>query len=185
MPIEKSQNNVMLPDFQNSVLSEVVNLTDRRRMKIQSFDEFGTVIPFGVGVRNQTIDLVLRKGIKYVHRDIEVVAMQNLLDAYLGTRFVHYATIDIEGAEYPILKSLLNANTLYNEGIDICQIDAELHGFNSDNSNIIDLMKAFAVDNSQYIPVVSAPFLIHHKITFVNVENLRCRQAFNMDSLGI
>uniref|UniRef100_A0A7E4W9A2 Methyltransf_21 domain-containing protein n=1 Tax=Panagrellus redivivus TaxID=6233 RepID=A0A7E4W9A2_PANRE len=153
--------------------------------QVAGFEEFGTVIPYGVGVKNETINLVLRKAGKYVHKDVEVVAMQNLLDRYLGTRFVHYATIDIEGAEYAILKALLSGNALYNEGIVVCQIDAELHGFNADGSNIIDLMKAYAVETSQYIPVANSPFLTHQKVTFVNVENERCREAFNLDTIGI
>uniref|UniRef100_A0A7E4UTG6 Methyltransf_21 domain-containing protein n=1 Tax=Panagrellus redivivus TaxID=6233 RepID=A0A7E4UTG6_PANRE len=154
--------------------------------QIADFDKYGTVIPYGVGVENATIELTLRKTAgEYKKQNVTVVAMPTLLDAYLKTRFVHYATIDIEGAEFPILEALLSGKELYKEGVVICQLDAELHGFRPESQEVINLLKAYSSPESQYISVVNSNFLFHQKVTFVNFENEMCREAFNLDQIGL
>uniref|UniRef100_A0A7E4ZZ52 Methyltransf_21 domain-containing protein n=1 Tax=Panagrellus redivivus TaxID=6233 RepID=A0A7E4ZZ52_PANRE len=130
-----------------------------RVSQISDFDKFGTVIPFAVGVKNATIDLM--------------VAMPTLLDAYLKTRFIHYATIDVEKAEFPILEAPLDKMSF--------QLDAELHGFHPESMEIINLLKLYSSPESQYTFVVNFDFLHHQKVTFVNVKNEMCREAFDLD----
>ena len=52
--------------------------------------------------------------------------MAEILDKFVGSRIVHYMTIDIEGFEYPILEGLMRGKLLAEQGIVFCQVSAVL-----------------------------------------------------------
>lgn len=145
------------------------------------FKSYGTVIPYGVGVENGTFELTVREGRKYYKKEVQVLAMAELLDAYLGTRKVHYMTIDIEGFEYFILEALIGGQKLSEQGVAFCQIDAELHHQSNSPTYLKEFLKKFDSDESDYIPIFAAPFLKHQKITFLNFKEPECARAFNIE----
>jgi hypothetical protein len=51
---------------------------------------------------------LLRIGKEYKFRKVRVVPLNEALDIHLKTRQLHYATLDVEGYEYPLLKALRN-----------------------------------------------------------------------------
>ena len=57
--------------------------------------------------------------------------MAEILDKYVGTRLVHYMTIDIEGFEYGILEELLRGKILAEQGIAFCQVRIQICLFKS------------------------------------------------------
>uniref|UniRef100_A0A914ZB09 Methyltransferase FkbM domain-containing protein n=1 Tax=Panagrolaimus superbus TaxID=310955 RepID=A0A914ZB09_9BILA len=89
-----------------------------------NFDKYGTIIPYGVGVKNETTELILRTKTNYKQTKVEVLALPYLLDKFVQARQIHYMTIDIEGFEFGILEALLPQNKLYKENIVFCQVIA-------------------------------------------------------------
>ncbi|KAE9549372.1 hypothetical protein FO519_007416 [Halicephalobus sp. NKZ332] len=148
-----------------------------------NFADYGTIIPFGVAVENGSFPLTLREGEKYITKNITVLSMASLLDEFIGTRKIHYMTIDIEGFEYSILEQLPNGRTLAEQGIVFCQIDAELHDFKNDKEKIKKFLHQFDMENSDYVPIYSSPFLTHQKVTFVNFRDEECLEAFDLSRL--
>uniref|UniRef100_A0AC34FRE5 Methyltransferase FkbM domain-containing protein n=1 Tax=Panagrolaimus sp. ES5 TaxID=591445 RepID=A0AC34FRE5_9BILA len=142
-----------------------------------NFESYGTVIPYGVGVKNSNITLTLRSNDNYVEKIVEVLAFSDLLDNFVKSRLIHYMTIDIEGAEFDILEEILPFKILYNQNIAFCQIDAELH---SNEIRIREILHKFNSNQSPYMPIVSKPFLNHQKVTWINIENEECKEAFNI-----
>ncbi len=51
-----------------------------------------------------------------------MLAPLQVLDEYVHSRIVHFATIDIEGAEYELIDALRNKQNLDKEGIIFCQV---------------------------------------------------------------
>ncbi|KAE9548165.1 hypothetical protein FO519_008626 [Halicephalobus sp. NKZ332] len=143
------------------------------------FKSYGTVIPYGVGVENGTFKLTVREGKNYYKKEVQVLAMSNLLDKYLGTRKVQYMTIDIEGFEYFILEALIGGQKLAEEGVVFCQIDAELHHQTGKDTHLKEFLKKFDSDESDYLPIFTSPFLGHQKVTFLNFKDPECAKAFN------
>uniref|UniRef100_A0AC34F5J2 Methyltransferase FkbM domain-containing protein n=1 Tax=Panagrolaimus sp. ES5 TaxID=591445 RepID=A0AC34F5J2_9BILA len=143
-----------------------------------NFSNYGTVIPYGVGVKSGNFTLTIRKNESYHDETVKVFAFPKLLDKFVKSRLVQYMTIDIEGFEFGILEALLPSKKLHKEGITFCQIDAELH-FNK--TKIQDILHKFDAQDSQYLPIWSQSFGEHEKVTWINIENKRCRKAFNIN----
>uniref|UniRef100_A0AC34GCZ4 Methyltransferase FkbM domain-containing protein n=1 Tax=Panagrolaimus sp. ES5 TaxID=591445 RepID=A0AC34GCZ4_9BILA len=150
-----------------------------------NFSKIGKIMSFGVGLENTISDVVVLEK-DWVHRKSKVVSLPNLLDEYLHTRFVHYLTIDIEGFEYRILEALVSSNGKFvNEGITFCQIDAELHNIQMStvhsavkDLNPVQFILDFLHDSSPYIPIFNVPYIAHQKVTFINIKDQDCENAF-------
>lgn len=154
--------------------------------KVQSkgFEKFGTVIPKAVGVYPNKSDLVIRNnnGKGYHHETLMVVPLHELLDQYLHTRTVHFATLDIEGFEMPILKSLLfPKQLLYRQNITFCQLDIEFHNWKWKNNVHLIIQILYIVD---YLPVNVEDFHGHLKITLISTKRLaQCQQIIDLGKI--
>uniref|UniRef100_A0A914R4M5 Methyltransferase FkbM domain-containing protein n=1 Tax=Panagrolaimus davidi TaxID=227884 RepID=A0A914R4M5_9BILA len=156
-----------------------------------NFSRIGKLIPYGVGLEDAETKLtILDKG-KYISKTMKVVEFTKLLDEFVGSRFIHYLTIDIEGFEYGILRELINNGQFAKAGITICQIDAELHNPKFSNAhesikklNPVQFILDFLDNPSPYIPIFNVPYLKHphQKVTFVNIVDAECLEAFNTES---
>ena len=61
------------------------------------------------------------------------------------------------------------------------QIDAELHGENK--TQAVDILHKFDTNESNYLPVYTQKFLIHEKVTWVNIVDEECKAAFDLEAL--
>lgn len=61
------------------------------------FMNYGAVIPAAVGIEPGNLTMRLRIGETYQQRKVPIVPLMQLLDNYVQTRRVTFATMDIEG----------------------------------------------------------------------------------------
>ncbi|VDM37728.1 unnamed protein product [Toxocara canis] len=118
--------------------------------------------------------------INYAFHFVEV------LDKYVGSRFIHFTTMDIEGFEYRILDQMEEGRYIHNQSVTFCQLDVELHDnvMQKLNSlkNFNQYFRSFLM-HSSYVPIVSTRFLTHQKVTLINSQNQECEALFNFEQL--
>lgn len=127
----------------------------------------------------------LLKKSDYVDEPVLVVPMHELVDKYVGSRLIHYATMDIGGFEYSILDALKYRMPIEVMGVEFCQIDAELYSLEQEAKQHVG--KSFDFErywmdflvNSPYIPVRANDFSTHRKITLINIDEIVCQRLFN------
>lgn len=73
-------------------------------------------------MKSGSFNLTIRKNTSYKHEKVKVLALSDLLDKFVKTRFIQYMTIDIEGFEFGILEELLTGKELHKQGIVFCQV---------------------------------------------------------------
>jgi hypothetical protein len=128
----------------------------------------------------------LRKGTGYKNVIVPITPMHELLDEHVGSRLIHFSTLDIEGFEYPILDALKYGKPIESTGVRFCQIDVELHAEENQlqhmgaDFHFTKYWREFLA-NSPYLPVKSDKFLAHRKVTLINVEDLTCRRSFEFE----
>uniref|UniRef100_A0A1I7XX51 Methyltransf_21 domain-containing protein n=1 Tax=Steinernema glaseri TaxID=37863 RepID=A0A1I7XX51_9BILA len=142
------------------------------------FSKYGTVIPHAVGTSNIN-------GYIYETAMLKIEPLSKLLDTYAKSRFIHYASLDIEGFEYTLLRSMQKGGTIHRENVVICQMDVELHSHHggslvSSNFDLSDFLKEFFL-RSPYTPVLFSHFLSHVKMTAIRTDVPECREAFDWD----
>lgn len=122
----------------------------------------------------------------YAPRTARIISLLELMDKEIGSRLIHYLSIDTEGYEYIILNSLVGNGTFAKSGIEFCQIDAELHNpsykythVDVKKLNSTEFQLNFLQESSPYLPVFRLPYGVQQKITFINVANPECEKAFN------
>uniref|UniRef100_A0A914XJU9 Methyltransferase FkbM domain-containing protein n=1 Tax=Plectus sambesii TaxID=2011161 RepID=A0A914XJU9_9BILA len=152
------------------------------------FEKYGTVIPLAVGIKPGNLMMRLRQntGMRYKNKQVPVTPMHQVLDEYIGSRLVHFATLDIEGFEYKILDSLKHGKPIESTGVRFCQIDVELH---SDGYQLQNMGPDFKfphywrklLANSSYIPIKAGKFLTHRKVTLINVDDPVCLRLFKFE----
>lgn len=49
-------------------------------------------------------------------------SLLQILDKDIGSRIIHYGTIDIEGYEFPILKEFEDFGRYHSNGVAVCQV---------------------------------------------------------------
>jgi hypothetical protein len=59
-----------------------------------------------LGVSSGSLTMRLRIGNKYELRPVPIIPLNEAVEHHLHTRHLHYATVDIEGYEYPILRAM-------------------------------------------------------------------------------
>lgn len=113
------------------------------------------------------------------------MSLPNLLENEIGSKLIHYLSIDTEGYEYIILKELVGTGKFARSGIEFCQIDAELHNPKYHRAhtavkelNSADFQQHFLQASSPYLPVYKIIYRPHQKITYINIENPECEKAF-------
>uniref|UniRef100_A0A914VKT7 Methyltransferase FkbM domain-containing protein n=1 Tax=Plectus sambesii TaxID=2011161 RepID=A0A914VKT7_9BILA len=150
------------------------------------FEKYGTIIPLAIGIKPGNLSMRLRKGNSYKNVNVPITPMFQLLDDNVGSRLIHFATLDIEGFEYPIIDALKYGKPIESTGVRFCQIDIELHAENhqlqhmGDDFDFANYWRSFLA-NSAYLPLKSVKFLSHRKVTLVNVEDFVCRRLFQFD----
>uniref|UniRef100_A0A914W3X3 Methyltransferase FkbM domain-containing protein n=1 Tax=Plectus sambesii TaxID=2011161 RepID=A0A914W3X3_9BILA len=150
------------------------------------FEKYGTIIPLAIGIKPGNLTMRLRKGTGYKNVIVPITPMFQVLDDHVGSRLVHFATLDIEGFEYPILDALKHGKPIESTGVRFCQIDVELHAEENQlqhmgaNFTFTDYWRSFLA-NSPYLPLKSVKFLTHRKVTLVNMDDLICRRLFQFD----
>uniref|UniRef100_A0A914EB75 Methyltransferase FkbM domain-containing protein n=1 Tax=Acrobeloides nanus TaxID=290746 RepID=A0A914EB75_9BILA len=153
---------------------------------------FGTIIPHAVGTEDSiqmgTLIPCNVTGCAFKTQKLEIVAMHKLLDKYIGSRNIHFASFDIEGMEKKLIDGLMyNANITKN-GITFCQIDWEIHPDlmykwieikPNRIETVINLIK-----NSPYLPILISPvndYFDYHHVTLLHVENPNCISPFRLN----
>uniref|UniRef100_A0A914W7N9 Methyltransferase FkbM domain-containing protein n=1 Tax=Plectus sambesii TaxID=2011161 RepID=A0A914W7N9_9BILA len=151
----------------------------------KDFDKYGTIIPHAIGIKAGNFTMRLLKKNGYVDVLVPVTPLHQVLDEFIGSRLIHFSTLDIEGFEYSILESLKYGKPIESMGVRFCQIDAELHSLEHQAKrhigNNFDFQKYWNefLNNSPYIPVKASDFLAHRKITLINVDDVVCQRSFN------
>lgn len=64
----------------------------------------------------------LFKNQNYYDKIVPVRMLDDVLVQYVGTTIIEFATLDIEGAEFPILEALKFDGRLTNAGVIFCQV---------------------------------------------------------------
>ncbi len=59
---------------------------------------------------------------KWVDTIVPVIPLDKALRDYIGTTLIEFSTLDIEGAEFPILNALKYGGELANAGVVFCQV---------------------------------------------------------------
>ncbi|KAI1697262.1 hypothetical protein DdX_18582 [Ditylenchus destructor] len=101
-----------------------------------------------------------------------------ILDQDVGNRLMHYAAIDIEGFEFPMLKEFGDSGEYHINGVVICQMDIEWH---SDMPQLAKGDFAFGTymrhlfqDATSYLPIFAEPYSPGHpwaiKMTMINFK---------------
>ncbi|KHN78671.1 Uncharacterized protein C28H8.8 [Toxocara canis] len=151
-----------------------------------NFRRYGTVIPHAVGATDEVATLSFLKNGTYVIVKSKVHAIHKVLDKYVGSRFIHFTTMDIEGFEYRILDQMEEGRYIHNQSVTFCQLDVELHDnvMQKLNSlkNFNQYFRSFLM-HSSYVPIVSTRFLTHQKVTLINSQNQECEALFNFEQL--
>jgi len=151
------------------------------------YQQFGTIIPHAVGPRAGNITMRLQQGNMQQHKNkysnivVPVKPLAEVLDQYVNARILHFATLDIEGGEIEILRSLQKGELLDKEKVIFCQMDVEIHGdiviANRAEFRDFDFQKFWTnfITNSPYVPIIAKPFLKHHrKVTFIHTTEPIC-----------
>uniref|UniRef100_A0A914Z6S1 Methyltransferase FkbM domain-containing protein n=1 Tax=Panagrolaimus superbus TaxID=310955 RepID=A0A914Z6S1_9BILA len=117
------------------------------------------------------------------------MSLPRILDEFVGSRLVHYLSIDIESYEMIVMPELIGAGKFANENITFCQIDAELHNPkqggqhpDAEKINRVQWILDFISESSQYLPIFTVFYQPTHKVTFVNFANPECEKAFKISS---
>ena len=128
-----------------------------------------------LGVQTDSSPFVIRNSITHA-------SFVALLDISVGQRLIHYVTIDLEGFEYSILRELLPGGVLDEQGVTFCQINVKFHNSKLDDNEIIkNFIEQFNAPNSNYFSIHYSLILEKdHKVTFVNVKNENCQEAFDV-----
>jgi len=152
------------------------------------FNQFGHVIPHAVGPRHGNFTLrLLQKHLHggYGNQRVSVRPLHEVLDEFVHSRLIHFATLDIEGVEYPILNELKYGGVFDEAKVIFCQIDVELH-FGVESRHILASnfsFSAFYKDfllNSPYVPVFATNFVQHRKVTFLHEHHPDCLRLFGL-----
>lgn len=157
----------------------------------RDFEKFGKVINLAVGPLDEVHEITLITRAGFVKSTQAVHALDSVLDDYLGTRVVQFATLDIEGNEYHILDKLRNGEILQKKKVVFCQLDVELHGKELQEKHLAEMsyanfsqfLRAF-LTQSPYVPITGKKYLYHQKITFVHTANSMCEDFFNIKQLS-
>ncbi|KAK0394986.1 hypothetical protein QR680_001045 [Steinernema hermaphroditum] len=156
--------------------------------QVSDFGKYGTVIPRAVGPTSDNLPMKVRneKG-GYDTVTLHIEPLSKLLDQFVQTRLIHYATLDIEGFEFPILESMRTDGVIHKENVVLCQLDVELHNRIQGN-HVLDAdfdVNQFLGDfvlNSPYTPIRFSPFLHHIKMTAIRLDVPACQEAFGWSS---
>jgi len=150
------------------------------------FRKYGTVIPYAVGPYHGNFTMRLRKGTGYSNKLVLVKPLHEVLDEYLHTRLIHFATLDIEGAEYQILNELKYGGVFDQRDVTFCQIDVELHFGDVTVKHILPKNFSFPafyrdfLTESPYVPIYAMNFLSHRKVTFLHEHQPDCLRLFGL-----
>jgi hypothetical protein len=71
----------------------------------------------------------LRKGHNYINKLIEIHPMYSILDEYIGSRLIQFATMDIEGFEYSIMQAFEYAQPIHESNVKFCQVCIYFNNF--------------------------------------------------------
>ncbi|KAI1715878.1 hypothetical protein Ddc_10797 [Ditylenchus destructor] len=154
---------------------------------VADFGTFGKVIQTGIGFDGK--ETILGKYTDYnrnVYYNLTIKPFHNILDQNVGSRLLHYAAIDIEGFEFPMLKEFGDSGQYHINGIVICQMDIEWHaeipGVVKDDFQFGPYMRQLFKGASQYLPIYAAPYSPGHpwaiKMTMINIKDSECELAF-------
>uniref|UniRef100_A0A914WYL2 Methyltransferase FkbM domain-containing protein n=1 Tax=Plectus sambesii TaxID=2011161 RepID=A0A914WYL2_9BILA len=129
----------------------------------------------------------IRQGTGYNNIKVRITPLLDVLDLRIGSRLIHFATLDIEGYEYAILNALKFGKKFDKAGVSFCQIDVELHSYANQAQamgtgfNFNEFWLDFLA-NSPYIPIKSdVTYFDHRKVTLINVADSVCRTLFRFD----
>lgn len=77
---------------------------------------------FRVGVKVSNLSIRLYNANGYYNEIVPVLPLDEVLEQHVGTKTIEFASIDLEGAEIPILDALKYDGRLTNAGVTFCQV---------------------------------------------------------------
>ena len=81
-----------------------------------------------VGVKKDRQQLNVRQADgAYPGVPTQTESLIDILDQHVHSRLIHFATMDIEGYEYVLMKAMLRGGPFHDAGLVFCQLDVELH----------------------------------------------------------
>ncbi|KAI1715906.1 hypothetical protein Ddc_10827 [Ditylenchus destructor] len=142
---------------------------------VADFGTFGKVINAGIGFDGLPVP-----------NNLKMKNFVKILDQDVGRRFMHYASIDIDGWEFPMLKEFGDSGQYSLNGVVICQMDIEWHAeikdVVRDDFEFGTYMRKLFQDASSYLPIFAEPYHPGHpwaiKMTMINIKNTECELAF-------
>ncbi|KAI1697552.1 hypothetical protein DdX_18439 [Ditylenchus destructor] len=154
---------------------------------VADYGTFGKVINTGIGFDGK--EKIVDKYTDYagtVHRNLKIRPFVNILDQDVGSRLMHYAAIDIDGFEFPMLKEFGDSGQYHLNGVVICQMDIEWHAeikdVVKDDFEFGTYMRQLFQDATSYLPIFAEPYSPGHpwaiKMTMINIKNSECELAF-------
>uniref|UniRef100_A0A914DMI0 Methyltransferase FkbM domain-containing protein n=1 Tax=Acrobeloides nanus TaxID=290746 RepID=A0A914DMI0_9BILA len=155
------------------------------------YAKYGTVIPHAVGPEDgvHLLEIYDEGRINIRTEVMQIRAMHKLLDEYVGSRIIHFATFDIEGYEKKLIDGIMYQGNITKNNVIFCQIDWELHkdsmyeklGLKADRvKTLISLIK-----NSPYLPILISPQSLYnqHQVILLYVEDSPCKTPFMLEEI--
>ncbi|KHN86838.1 hypothetical protein Tcan_07803 [Toxocara canis] len=109
---------------------------------------------------------------------------RTLLHKYLKTNKIPFVSINMDGYEYVILKSLINPSENEDENVVFCQIDVVLSSPNiqkaimGDHFNF-DVFITRVLERSPYVPIHVSHYLEHLRVLFIHSTDSYCYQMLS------
>ncbi len=93
-----------------------------RTQSVSSRYFLSLIIKLFIGVRSATMQQRLQTNNGWVNKVVPVYPLDGLVEKYISTKTIDFVTMDLEGAEFPILDALKYDGHLTKVGVVICQV---------------------------------------------------------------